>query len=187
MSDGVDSIKELCRRAKITDYLEERGVRLIRAGRRIKCCCPIPGHKDDTPSFNITETPDGRQVFKCFGCDVWGDIVDLMHLIESKSKGDIIRGLSKTHGVELGKFESSYKAMITPEEVLSSFCYEEDRAKMVCMYARMMLQMRQGSTDAVDKVSLAYQRVDELLELGDYDGLNDVLNTLKSLINKYEV
>jgi hypothetical protein len=40
--------------------------------------CPLPGHQDDTPSFNLwAEDEDGFPIrFGCFGCAVTGDVVD---------------------------------------------------------------------------------------------------------------
>ncbi len=41
--------------------------------------CPLPDHEDKTPSFYIY--PPGR--WYCYGCDRWGDVVDLCREIES--------------------------------------------------------------------------------------------------------
>jgi hypothetical protein len=40
--------------------------------------CPLPGHQDDTPSFNLwAPDADGRPMrFGCFGCGRNGDIID---------------------------------------------------------------------------------------------------------------
>ena len=40
-----------------------------------KCLCPF--HHDDDASFHIRTWSDGVTTFKCFGCDVGGDIVKL--------------------------------------------------------------------------------------------------------------
>ena len=44
--------------------------------------CPLPGHQDDTPSFNLwASDEDGYpQRFGCFGCAENGDVVDLVRL-----------------------------------------------------------------------------------------------------------
>ncbi len=47
-----------------------RGVRLVRAGREFKGCCPF--HNEKTPSFYVN---DDKQFFHCFGCGAHGDII----------------------------------------------------------------------------------------------------------------
>lgn len=44
--------------------------------------CPLPGHQDDTPSFNLwAEDSEGFPMrFGCFGCGVNGDVVDAIRL-----------------------------------------------------------------------------------------------------------
>jgi DNA primase len=46
-------------------------VKLIRAGREWKACCPL--HMDRSPSFTIYE---GGERFHCFGCGAGGDVLD---------------------------------------------------------------------------------------------------------------
>jgi DNA primase len=56
-------------------------MRLQRAGREWKGCCPF--HSDRTPSFTIY---DGGERFHCFGCGASGDVLDFVQ---------------RLHGVEL--------------------------------------------------------------------------------------
>lgn len=48
-------------------------VKLRRAGREWKACCPF--HADRSPSFTIF---DGGQRFYCFGCGASGDVLDFL-------------------------------------------------------------------------------------------------------------
>ncbi len=69
--------------AAITTQIRERfpvsgaankaGVKLSRAGREWKGCCPF--HPDNSPSFTIYA--DDRR-FQCFGCGVQGDVIDFV-------------------------------------------------------------------------------------------------------------
>ncbi len=47
-----------------------RRVRLVRAGREFKACCPF--HHEKTPSFYVN---DGKQFYHCFGCGAHGDVI----------------------------------------------------------------------------------------------------------------
>ena len=45
-------------------------VRLLRAGREFKVCCPF--HNEKSPSFYVN---DDKQFFHCFGCGAHGDVI----------------------------------------------------------------------------------------------------------------
>lgn len=52
----------------LANLFERDGIRLVKNGSVLKCCCPF--HKEKTPSLVIY--PDGH--FHCFGCNERGDI-----------------------------------------------------------------------------------------------------------------
>lgn len=45
-----------------------------------KCGCPI--HGESTPSFHLRTWNDGTTTFKCFGCDIHGDIIKFHVIFE---------------------------------------------------------------------------------------------------------
>src|SRR5215468_1185283 len=62
----------------LQDVVERAGVHLRRSGgTRLQGCCPF--HEDRTPSFFVY--PD-RQRFACYGCKLWGDVLDFVRLRE---------------------------------------------------------------------------------------------------------
>lgn len=69
---------EIKMRYALRDVVERAGVHLKRSGpNRLQGCCPF--HEDRTPSFFVY--PD-RQRFVCYGCKVWGDVLDFVRLHE---------------------------------------------------------------------------------------------------------
>lgn len=59
----------------IDRFAEElMAMRLIKSGSRFRATCPLPGHRDGTPSF-VLYPDQGR--WHCFGCQAHGDIFDL--------------------------------------------------------------------------------------------------------------
>lgn len=61
-------------RARITlSSLVQRSVKLTRAGREWKGCCPF--HDEKTPSFYVN---DQKQFYHCFGCGAHGDAISWM-------------------------------------------------------------------------------------------------------------
>ena len=53
-----------------------RYVKLVRAGREWKACCPF--HEDRTPSFTVND----HRGFYCFGCGEHGDVLDFIQKVE---------------------------------------------------------------------------------------------------------
>ena len=62
-------LEELRSRLTLSDIIG-RSVRLTRAGREFKGCCPF--HNEKTPSFTVN---DDKQFYHCFGCGAHGDVV----------------------------------------------------------------------------------------------------------------
>lgn len=61
--------EELRSRLTLSDIIG-RKVRLTRAGREFKGCCPF--HNEKTPSFYVN---DDKQFYHCFGCGAHGDVI----------------------------------------------------------------------------------------------------------------
>lgn len=74
---GVSDLPRICAdirdRFPVSGVAGQAGVKLARAGRELKGCCPF--HPDRTPSFTIYA--DDRR-FQCFGCGAEGDVLDFV-------------------------------------------------------------------------------------------------------------
>jgi hypothetical protein len=183
MSDALD---EICRRVKITDYLSGRGVQLSQSGARWKCPCPLPDHDDNDPSFYVTEGEKGFQFFRCFGCNRGGTIIKLVSLIESTRMRDVIEKLSKATGVDASGGGTRIPVEEpTEDEIMMSFCTEDDQAITLSSYALSFLRAQKGSVDAVNKVSKVYAYLDDLVERGDKDALHKATQMLKRILLNY--
>jgi hypothetical protein len=75
--DAAPSISDVCveivRTRSLSAAATEAGVKLVRAGREWKACCPF--HADRSPSFTIYA---GDRRFQCFGCGRQGDVLDFV-------------------------------------------------------------------------------------------------------------
>ena len=71
-------------------------VRLRKSGQNQIGLCPF--HNEKTPSFNVSES---KQIFKCFGCQVGGDVIDFIQLIENLDFPEAIRHLAGRQGISL--------------------------------------------------------------------------------------
>src|ERR1044072_6296574 len=71
-------------------------VKLLRAGREWKACCPF--HNEKTPSFTIN---DEKGFYHCFGCGAHGDVIRWMTDQRGLSFMDAIKELASEAGMEV--------------------------------------------------------------------------------------
>jgi DNA primase len=84
-------------RARITlSSLVQRSVKLTRAGREWKGCCPF--HDEKTPSFYVN---DAKQFYHCFGCGAHGDAIGWMVDHAGLQFIDAIKELAAIAGMEV--------------------------------------------------------------------------------------
>jgi len=79
----------------ILDYISE-SVTLKRRGGNYVGLCPF--HQEKTPSFNVNPS---RQIFKCFGCGVGGDIFTFVQMREKVEFLEARRILANRAGIEV--------------------------------------------------------------------------------------
>jgi len=75
MPDEFDT-DALRRDNPLSAYLPTRGVTLQKNGREFKSCCPF--HSEKSPSFTVYTGRKGHQLFRCFGCDASGDVIEFV-------------------------------------------------------------------------------------------------------------
>jgi DNA primase len=84
-------------RARITlSALIQRSVKLTRAGREWKGCCPF--HDEKTPSFYVN---DQKQFYHCFGCGAHGDAISWMVDHQGLPFMDAIKELAGMAGMDV--------------------------------------------------------------------------------------
>ncbi|PAL24595.1 DNA primase [Sphingopyxis sp. GW247-27LB] len=84
-------------RARVTlSTLIGRTVKITRAGREYKACCPF--HNEKTPSFTIN---DEKGFYHCFGCGAHGDAIRWMTDQRGLSFMDAVKELAGEAGMEV--------------------------------------------------------------------------------------
>lgn len=94
-------IERLKREVSLERLVEASGVKLARKGKdELAGCCPF--HEDDTPSLSVNVK---KNLFRCFGCDAGGGVIDWVMRAE---------GVSFRHAVELLRADTVGSAVSEP-------------------------------------------------------------------------
>src|SRR3972149_11060179 len=91
----MDEVEEIKRRIDIVDFISTY-LTLKKAGANYKAICPF--HQEKTPSFMVSGE---KQIFKCFGCQVGGDIFEFVMKMENLEFPEALRMLAERAGVQL--------------------------------------------------------------------------------------
>ena len=96
-----------------------RKVRLTRAGREFKGCCPF--HKEKSPSFTVN---DDKQFYHCFGCGAHGDAVEFVMQQDNLSFIEAVQTLAAQAGMEVPEQTPQEVAQAKLEKSLHSLMDE---------------------------------------------------------------
>jgi len=81
-----------------------RYVPLKKAGTNFSGLCPF--HNEKSPSFIVSPR---KQIFKCFGCGIGGDVITFIKEIERIDFWDAVKILAKDANIDLSKYERNHK------------------------------------------------------------------------------
>lgn len=86
---------EIRSRLTLSDVIGAR-LKLTRAGREFKACCPF--HKEKSPSFYVN---DDKQFFHCFGCGAHGDVIGFVMRYDNLSFPEAAEKLAASAGLKM--------------------------------------------------------------------------------------
>ena len=88
-------LEEIRNRLPLSGIVGSR-LRLTRAGREFRGCCPF--HNEKSPSFYVN---DDKQFFHCFGCGAHGDVIGFTMRHDRLSFPEAIESLAGQAGLEM--------------------------------------------------------------------------------------
>jgi DNA primase len=97
MSLSPQFLDELRARVPVSEIAAKR-LKLTRAGREFKACCPFHGEK--TPSFYIN---DQKGFFHCFGCGAHGDVLSFVMRHDNLAFMEAVELLAGEAGLDVPK------------------------------------------------------------------------------------
>lgn len=95
MSLSAQFLDELRARTSLS-ALVGRSIKLVRAGREWKGCCPF--HQEKTPSFYVN---DEKGFYHCFGCSAHGDAIRWMTDQKGMAFMDAVKELAAAAGLDV--------------------------------------------------------------------------------------
>lgn len=95
MSISPRFLQDLRDRLTLSEVVGRR-VKLTRAGREFKGCCPF--HREKTPSFYVN---DDKQFFHCFGCGAHGDVLGFVMRHDNLPFTEAIEALAAQAGLQV--------------------------------------------------------------------------------------
>lgn len=102
----MDQVEEIKSKVDLVEVISSY-LPLKKMGRNLGGLCPF--HSEKTPSFMVS--PE-RQVWRCFGCSLSGDVFTFLEKIEGWDFREALEELAKRAGVKLKSFEPTDKSRI---------------------------------------------------------------------------
>ncbi len=142
-------LDELKSRVTLSDVIGKR-VKLTRAGREFKGCCPF--HNEKTPSFYVN---DDKQFYHCFGCGAHGSVIDFVMRHDNQSFPEAVENIASMFGMQVPK--SAPEDIEKAKKEKSLFTMLDDAAKW------MEQQLRHPSNKAAYDYIVARGLNDDVL------------------------
>lgn len=148
------------------------------SGGRWKCICPLPRHKEKTPSFFVYKTQTNRGtdcwMFKCFGCGASGTIIDfclmfknfaypseallyLSEVLNIKQSYELI-----SRAIKEARVDSNVKKKIDSEHYLAS---------RIC---HRILRKNTNNKNVNKWIARSYWKMNKMLKEEDFKGIEKI-------------
>ncbi len=149
-------LDELRARLPLSELIGKR-MRLVRAGREFKGCCPF--HKEKTPSFTVN---DEKQFYHCFGCGAHGDAIGFVMQNDNLSFPEAVETLAAQAGLTVPQDTPEERQKFDREKHLfqlldrATVFFEQQLRAPVGREAFGYLQRRGLSDEAISRFRLGF-------------------------------
>jgi len=154
MSISRQSIEELKRVAKISDFILESTTGKLRGDRGMALC---PFHGEKTPSMSFT---DGENLFHCFGCKEGGDVYKFVQEIRGLDFAEAVEEVASRYSFNLNYEQSSHlvpkKELYKKTNLLTQYFHEELMKSDSGKKGRGFLRSRGLEKESIEKFRLGW-------------------------------
>ena len=156
MSFPPSFLEEIRNRLPLSGIVNAR-VRMVRAGREFKGCCPF--HNEKTPSFYVN---DDKQFYHCFGCGAHGDVIGFVMRHDHLSFPEAVENLAAQAGLQVPRDTPIEREKFDAEKRLyqlldrATAWFEEQLFAPVGREALAYLHGRGLSDEAIRRFRLGY-------------------------------
>lgn len=169
------AVISLLKRQDLVEFVEQNaGVTFAKTAgaKRWACLCPMPHHKDTTPSFGIWKNHDGMWFYKCFGCGSSGTIIDFwMDFAGLDSLTDAVIQLADHLNLDESQIVASIGSLRQSFDEERRFENQHLRTADVC---RRIWQMYPNDPEVVSWIDRTYRRLNQLLAAMDPRGFLEI-------------
>lgn len=181
-------LNEIRSRNDIVDIISQYVV-LKRKGRNYFGLCPF--HNEKSPSFSVS--PD-KQIFKCFGCNVGGDVFKFIMKVENISFLESVQYLAERAGIEIpsqANEEDEKRARLKKAVYDLNLCaaefYHQNLYKPTSKEAQEYIKKRKLDNNTLKSFMIGYAGSNnELYAYLKQKGFNEAVMMASSLIGKSE-
>ncbi len=138
-----EAVQKLKRELNIVDVIGEY-INLKRTGRNYLGLCPF--HSDRKPSFTVSEE---KQIFRCFGCGVGGDVIGFYMKFHNLSFGEAVKELARRYNIDISSLYSSRQEDQTSEKRQHLLVLNEQAKR----FFEQMLWVAKGGQEARDYIA----------------------------------
>ncbi len=163
MSFPPSFLDELRQRLSLSDLVGQR-VKLLRAGREYKACCPF--HAEKSASFTVN---DAKGFFHCFGCGAHGDAIGFSMRMDNLSFPEAVEKLAGLAGLNVPQDAPQDRARQESEKSLFSLIeeatrfFEQQLRQPAGAEARAYLKNRSLKPETIANFRLGYAPSDNSL------------------------
>ena len=149
-------LEELRARLTLSSVVGRR-VKLVKAGREYKACCPF--HNEKSPSFYVN---DDKNFFHCFGCGAHGDVIGFTMRIDHLAFPEAVEKLAGEAGLDVPRLTPQERQQAerskTLGEAVEAACvwFQEQLFAPVGKAALAYLRSRGLADETIERFRLGY-------------------------------
>ena len=188
MSLPPSFLEELRNRLALSEVVGKH-VRLVKAGREYKACCPF--HHEKSPSFYVN---DDKQFYHCFGCGAHGDVISFAMRQTGLTFPEAVETLAGQAGLSVPKSDPREREIYDQQKSAGQLLeraarfFQQQLLTQQGQPGRDYFYRRGLTDDAIDKFRLGFAPQDgqALITTLKADGFNEAAISEVGLIRKSE-